>query len=717
MTANERPLIMSVEDNRDTQQLIERLVTKAGYDVMVADNGMRGLEMLISENHRPDLILLDIMMPEMNGYEFCSKLQENDDLSYIPVVFLTALGEDQDKAKAFAVGAVDYITKPIFKNKLLEVVEKQLLTKTRWRQLQEQAKRISTLDYLNFKQHLFDELGLSSEKRERLANLPSSQIYKAAPELGLTSSRLARYISQFLNLGYVPNIDMADLQLGVLPAPFCRMNQIVAIRNEAGQLTFVLSNPFNLELLDHLANLTGQQQSSRLIITEPEIIAAMLNPNPAHAVVHPDSIAEVQEKFRKKFEVQEPVIGTEATEESEPIIRLVNQFIETAYTMGASDIHIEPWEKEVVVRYRVDGDLRIMNRFGPQTLILPIVARIKIMSNLDIAERRLPQDGRIVFKKYTRKNLDFDLRIAITPMNYGEKVVLRILDKQRSTLPLSKLGFSPQNLAIYRDKIMTPYGMILHVGPTGSGKSMTLYAALNEIQRPEINIQTVEDPIEYTLPGINQMQTHRDIGLTFQRALRAYLRQDPDVMLVGEIRDLETAEIAIEAALTGHLLLSTLHTNDSASAVTRLIEMGIEPFLISSTIVCVVAQRLLRRLCEACREAYEPNEAQKRLIGAPSAFEMTLFRARGCQECNGSGYRGRIGTHEILVPDDEMRLGISKGEFTSESIKRIAVENGRMTTLYWDAMEKVRQGITTIEDVLSKIRKDDFDSRPAWIAG
>ena len=346
-----------------------------------------------------------------------------------------------------------------------------------------------------------------------------------------------------------------------------------------GQNQFVVSNPFNLELLDHLNTLTGQQQSARIAITPRR--------KNRRACSIPRFRPRRQIRSRKRrsnsginsrCRVEEPEVTGGASEASEPIIRLVNQFIETAYNMGASDIHIEPWENEVVVRYRIDGDLRIMNVSAPRTLILPIVARIKIMSNLDIAERRLPQDGRISFKKFTRKPLDFDLRVAITPMQYGEKVVMRILDKQKSTMPLQKLGFSPRHLEIYRDLIKTPYGMMLHVGPTGSGKSMTLYAALHEIQRPELNIQTAEDPIEYTLPGINQMQMHREIGLTFQRALRAYLRQDPDILLVGEIRDLETAQIAIEAALTGHLLLSTMHTNDATSSVTRLIEMGIEPF-------------------------------------------------------------------------------------------------------------------------------------------
>jgi len=282
-------------------------------------------------------------------------------------------------------------------------------------------------------------------------------------------------------------------------------------------------------------------------------------------------------------------------------------------------------------------------------------------------------------------------------------------------MPLTNLGFSARNLALYRDKIETPYGMILHVGPTGSGKSMTLYAALNEVQTPEVNIQTCEDPIEYTLAGINQMQIHREIGLTFQRALRSYLRQDPDIILVGEIRDKETAEIAIEAALTGHLLLSTLHTNDAPSTVTRFIEMGIEPFMVSSSLVLICAQRLLRRLCKECKEEYQPNSDERQLIGVDHDTEVTLYRPKGCSACNGSGYKGRIGIHEILIPDDAMRKAINQHGITSEALKRMAVENTDMTTLYWDAMEKARQGITSVEEALANVRRDEFDSRPRWM--
>lgn len=393
------------------------------------------------------------------------------------------------------------------------------------------------------------------------------------------------------------------------------------------------------------------------------------------------------------------------SEESAPIVQLANRIIEDAYISGASDIHIEPMEKELLVRYRVDGLLSEKLRL-PKQVTGALVARLKIMCNLDISERRLPQDGRIVFKQFTKKNMDLDLRVATGPMKDGEKVVMRILDKQKSTLPLPALGFSEENLAKYRDCIRQPYGMILHCGPTGSGKSMTLYSALGEVNTPDVNIQTAEDPIEYTLGGINQMQMNRTIGLTFARALRCYLRMDPDIILVGEIRDEETAGIAVEAALTGHLLVSTLHTNDAPSTVARIGEMGVEPFNISASLVCVCAQRLLRRVCKNCKLPYEPEGRSKELMEKALGWSGQIFKAnpQGCPTCGGTGYKGRVGIHELMTNSEELTEGINK-EVEVAELKRIAMRNG-MKTLHQDSMLKVKMGLTTIEEALSNVPPD-----------
>ncbi len=419
------------------------------------------------------------------------------------------------------------------------------------------------------------------------------------------------------------------------------------------------------------------------------------------------SVAEViSTAYQADADQQGDIRATDLeSEDSAPIIQLANRVIEDAYISGASDIHIEPMEKDLLVRYRIDGLCQEKLRL-PKQVAVALTTRLKIMCNLDIAERRLPQDGRIVFKKYTKKNIDIDLRVATGPMNYGEKVVMRILDKQKSTLPLTALGFSQENLAKYRECIRQPYGMILHCGPTGSGKSMTLYSALAEVNTPDVNIQTAEDPIEYTLPGLNQMQMNRQIGLTFARALRCYLRMDPDVILVGEIRDEETAGIAAEAALTGHLLVSTLHTNDAPSTVTRLTEMGIEPFNISASLVAVCAQRLLRRVCKNCKMAYVPDGREKMLLEKAIAWSGEVFRPnpQGCPTCNGLGYKGRVGIHELMVNCEELTEAINR-EVEVAQLKRIAMKTG-MKTLHQDSMLKVKMGLTTVEEALANVPPD-----------
>ena len=311
-----------------------------------------------------------------------------------------------------------------------------------------------------------------------------------------------------------------------------------------------------------------------------------------------------------------------------------------------------------------------------------------------------------MFKQYTKKNLDLDLRVSTAPLNHGEGVVMRILDKQKSTLPLTMLGFSEENLTRDRESIRQPYGMILHCGPTGSGKSMTLYSALNEINSPEIVIRTAEDPIEYTLPGINQMQMHRQIGLTFAAALRAFLRQDPDIILVGEIRDKETAGIAVEAALTGHLLISTLHTNDAPTTVARLTEMGVERFMVSSSLLCVCAQRLMRRVCKQCKVAYEPKGREAEIMEKAIGWTGQIYKAnpKGCPKCGGGGYKGRVGIHELMVSNEELVEGINKGHEASE-LKKIAMRQG-MKTLHQDSVLKVKDGVATMEEAIATVPPD-----------
>jgi type IV pilus assembly protein PilB len=485
-----------------------------------------------------------------------------------------------------------------------------------------------------------------------------------------------------------------------VPQDFCQENLVLPVGQVGEMLLVAFANPFEVTLPTKIQEMTGKPVI-RLLAREKDI-RDKFSKGQNQSAGFDDVVMQIGAEYGGEGEAE---FKDDVDEESGPIIQLANRIIEDAYFAGTSDIHVEPQEKEIIVRYRIDGvcqeKLRLPKKVGPA-----LVARLKIMCNLDISERRLPQDGRIVFKQYTKKGLDLDLRVSTAPLNHGEGVVMRILDKQKTTLPLPALGFSEENLAKYRECIRQPYGMILHCGPTGSGKSMTLYSALNEINTPDIVIRTAEDPIEYTLPGLNQMQMHRQIGLTFASALRAFLRQDPDIILVGEIRDKETAGIAVEAALTGHLLISTLHTNDAPTTVSRLTEMGIEPFMISSSLLCVCAQRLMRRVCKQCRVPYTPDGREKEIIEKAIGWNGQVFKAapKGCPKCGGSGYKGRVGIHELMVSNEELVEAINK-ESEAAELKKIAMRNG-MKTLHQDSILKVKEGLTTIEEAIANVPPD-----------
>ena len=560
------------------------------------------------------------------------------------------------------------------------------------------------------------DLGVLQELAEYSATLIQRML---DPKFQLSAEDTAKFVAKFTDLPLVTKIDDLDLDeklVEITGDAIIRREGVFPVKKTGTNTVMVLmANP-----LDY-AKREAFQQATELSIDEVRVAPATLieqlvkkffkeqtKSGPTAGGGEGDvDISEVAELIGSAYSPTGGDVKVEEleSEDSAPIIQLATRIIEDAYITGSSDIHVEPLEKELLVRYRIDGLCQEKLRL-PKQVTNALVTRLKIMCNLDIAERRLPQDGRIVFKKFTKKNIDIDLRVATGPMNFGEKVVMRILDKQKSTLPLTALGFSEENLAKYRECIRQPYGMILHCGPTGSGKSMTLYSALSEVNTPDVNIQTAEDPIEYTLVGINQMQMNRQIGLTFARALRCYLRMDPDIILVGEIRDKETAEIAIEAALTGHLLVSTLHTNDAPSTIARVSEMGVEPFNVSASLICVCAQRLLRRVCKNCKQPYEPQGREKEILEKALGWSGQIFKANphGCHLCGGNGYKGRVGIHELMINNEELTEGINKKIETAE-LKRIAMRGG-MKTLHQDSILKVKTGLTTIEEALANVPPD-----------
>ncbi|MBI3887113.1 MAG: Flp pilus assembly complex ATPase component TadA [Opitutae bacterium] len=536
------------------------------------------------------------------------------------------------------------------------------------------------------------------------------------PKYQLSPDDTAKFVAKFTDLPLVTKIDSLEIDEKLVEitgdALIRREGIFPCQKSGTSALSVLMINP-----LDY-AKREAFQQGTDMHIEDVRVISATLmetllkkyfKETAAKAADTSDvDITEVADLIGSAYsgDANAEVKASDLeSEDSAPIIQLTNRIIEDAYVCGASDIHIEPMEKDLLVRYRIDGLCQEKLRL-PKQVSNAMVTRLKIMCNLDISERRLPQDGRIVFKKYTKKNIDIDLRVATGPMKDGEKIVMRILDKTKSTLPLPALGFSDENLVKYRECVRQPYGMILHCGPTGSGKSMTLYSALGEVNTPDVNIQTAEDPIEYTLAGINQMQMNRQIGLTFERALRCYLRMDPDIILVGEIRDKETAQIACEAALTGHLLVSTLHTNDAPSTVSRMGEMGIEPFNISASLVCVCAQRLLRRVCKNCKVKYTPEGREQELIEKAIGKSGEIFKAApgGCHVCGGTGYKGRVGIHELMTNSEELTEAINK-EVEVADLKRVAMRNG-MKTLHQDSILKVFMGLTTLEEALSNVPPD-----------
>ena len=492
-------------------------------------------------------------------------------------------------------------------------------------------------------------------------------------------------------------VDLSDYAVNtsaaaLLSPDFARRSNVLPLEWEDGMLLVAVGirQAGNIELKDDLTRLT-KSKVRFAVAGRRDIEAKIEQVYRADGEMHELTSTLVEDDAGEDL-----ANFTEVSAEA-PVVRFVNLLISQAITDRASDIHIEPTEHDLRVRYRIDGVLHDAHR-SPKNIQNGVTSRLKIMADMNIAERRIPQDGRLSVSHQGRK---IDLRIATLPTVWGEKVVARILDTSNTRLGLEELGFSSENFDRYQSSFSKPYGMILATGPTGSGKSTTLYATLNLLNKPSVNVITVEDPVEYRLAGINQVQTNVRAGLTFASALRSILRSDPDIVLIGEIRDHETAQIAIEAALTGHLVLSTLHTNDAPSAITRLVEMGIEPFLVGSAIDAVLAQRLCRSLCERCREAYEPLEQQLVDLGFPWTEGEpipTLYRPVGCTKCSGTGYRGRIALHEVMTVTEEIeRLAVSRA--STDDIGRAAQEQG-MSTLRSDGWLKVLDGSTSVEEIL-----------------
>ncbi|MEK3883606.1 type II secretion system ATPase GspE [Paenibacillus sp. PL2-23] len=517
------------------------------------------------------------------------------------------------------------------------------------------------------------------QTKQKLGDLLISQGY-------ITEQQLIEVLEFQLGIPHVSlykfQIDPAVTQ--IIPESMARRYQAIPLQKEGGRLMVAMADPLDYFAIEELRMSTGFRIEPA-ISTRDELQRAI-----ARHYGLQDSMNQMLVDLSGSDDIQE----NEILDEDSPVVRLVNQMIQQAVQLRASDIHVDPSEHNVTIRYRIDGVLRT-ERSVPKQMQGFITARLKIMAKLNIAERRLPQDGRI------KMHVDFkavDIRVSSLPTIHGEKIVLRILDLSTGVKSIDQLGFSSRNLTLFQSMIDKPYGILLITGPTGSGKTTTLYSGLQHLNREDTNIITVEDPVEYQLEGINQVQVSPNIGLTFAAGLRSILRQDPNVVMVGEIRDSETAEIAIRASLTGHLVLSTLHTNDSVSTITRFRDMGIEPYLMASSLLGVVAQRLVRRVCPDCRQAHPIQEQERIFLQHRYAELDKLYKGRGCGSCNSTGYRGRVAIHEVLIVDDSIRKLITDGASVLE-LREAAARQG-MIQLMDDGLDKVARGITTLQEVL-----------------
>ncbi|MAE96869.1 MAG: type IV-A pilus assembly ATPase PilB [Deltaproteobacteria bacterium] len=552
--------------------------------------------------------------------------------------------------------------------------------------------------------------------------LTTEQLRKARDEARDKGGRLGAQItklgylqenelSEFVAKQYgVPDIDLEDFDVDpaviqLVPEEVALKHTVLPVNRAGSTLIIATADPSNIFAIDDIKFLTGY--NVEVVVAAEEQIKRAVDRHYDQSASIDDIMGDFDDSDVEVLSEDDEFDVLELAKESEdaPVVKLVNLILTDAIKKEASDIHIEPYEKEFRVRYRIDGVLYESMK-PPNKLRNAITSRLKIMSELDIAERRLPQDGRIKLKLGRGKEMDY--RVSVLPTLFGEKTVLRLLDKSNLQLDMTKLGFEQEQLDVFKDAIHQPFGMVLVTGPTGSGKTTTLYSALSELNQTSENISTAEDPVEFNLSGINQVQMHEDIGLNFAAALRSFLRQDPDIIMVGEIRDFETAEISVKAALTGHMVLSTLHTNDAPSTVKRLLNMGIEPFLVASSVNAILAQRLARRICEECKEVDSDVNAEALTAAGvldDELSETTAYTGRGCHTCSDTGFKGRVALYEVMRIGEELKEFVLNGASATE-LKREAIRLG-MTTLRRSALNKLKDGITTLPEVY-RVSSADF---------
>ncbi len=691
--AHSGQLILSVDDDPDIRDLVSAILGERGYTVIQAGDAFEALDLVRTE--RPDLIMLDAMMPEVDGYGFCESLQETGLAEATPIIFMSALSEEADRTRAFQCGAVDYLVKPISREELAEKVERHLDTARAWSDIGEEAaavpERESADDFASFRRRLTRMVGAGEEHLAAVAAMRPDDIYASARDIGMSPQELAIAVAEHLGLEYLPILDATAVVADALPVAFCRKNLIVPVtRND--ETVYVVANPFNWDVLDPVLKRAGE--GVREAIAPPDSINALFHYGGIESRAEEPPASE-QVELTSAEDVGPDVSAEDM--ESRPIVFIANSLILSAVREHASDIHIEPKEASCHIRFRIDGDMRDMMTVKRQTAHM-LMSRFKAIGGLDIAERRRPQDGMV---ETTVGGKRLKMRLATTSGPYGESMVIRVLDTSARPRTLTELGMTEEQAGKLYGYAERAHGMILVVGPTGSGKTTTLYSVLTSVDADRRSLMSVEDPVEYVIPRANQQQVNDKAGVTFESLLKSSVRQDPDVLYLGEIRDQFSARTALDFASTGHLTMSTLHTSNATTAIFRLERLGIERGMMADSVLCIVAQRLLKRLCPVCREV-KPITAEERAMLAPFTDDIPekVAHAVGCPECH-EGFKGRIGVQEILDFDRDVAEWIRSGMPVAQIRQRL---RDRGSYLMLDsAIDKVRSLDFTVRDAYERV--------------
>jgi len=699
-------VILCIDDDREVQNLLEKILTVAGYTVITAGDGVQGL--IEARNNKPDLILLDVIMPGMEGFSVCSQLQGDKETAYIPVIFLTALGGEEDRAKAFAVGAVDFLAKPVPKEILLAKVAEQIKTSTHWKELK---KRVVVGDgnslpanFSRFKQFLIDQFDPSPDIRDRLAATAPLDIYNICEPMGITQERMTAQMAEFLSLPLISAIDPAKLLLGSIPASFAKQNLVVAMLDEKHGRSFILSNPFDWILLDTLKKYFGLQLDTAMHLAERDQIKALFEQPQELQMMMSAAPAKKPSDILK--EPEEQILQRDV--EKGPVVAITNNILSSAVSERASDIHIEPKVDHTLIRFRVDGDMRDIYTLKNTTGVM-LISRLKAIAGLDITEKRKPQDGAV---EAVISGRTFKLRLATTSTPTGESLIMRMLEPEVKAKELQSLGMTDDQVRTIIDSTNRHQGLLLIVGPTGSGKTTTIYSLLSHIDCRTRSLISVEDPVEYRIPFANQQQVNEKGGVTFDALLKSSVRQDPDILFIGEVRDNYSARVAMDFASTGHLTISTIHTSNATTAIFRLERLGINRAIMADSLLGIVAQRLIKKLCLHCK-VIKPISDKERDQLRPFISEIPQETAHpvGCQQCGQTGYFGREAVYEIIRFDPEI-VNMVRSEEPIAVIRSFIQQRGDYL-ISNHAAEKVRILTVALKDVNEKILLEEKFPRKA----